>query len=84
MSSKLPTRNVEERQHLLEQALRRHALRVGLCVFQQIFEVLVVNRFLELLEGSAAKVGLGGGSLVHLVLHVSPKGRPGVGSAAGR
>jgi len=47
----LPTRNVEERQHLLEQALRRHALRVGLCVFQQIFEVLVVDRFLELLEG---------------------------------
>ena len=48
----LPTRNVEERQHLLEQVLRRHALRVGLCVFQQIFEVLVVDRFLELLEVS--------------------------------
>ena len=48
----LPTRNVKERQHLLEQVLRRHALRVGLCVFQQIFEVFVVVRFLELLEGS--------------------------------
>jgi len=30
-------------------------LRVGLCVFQQIFEVLVVDRFLELLESSAKK-----------------------------
>ena len=49
----LPTQNVEERQDLLKQVLRRHALRVGLCVFQQIFEVLVVNRFLELLGGSA-------------------------------
>ena len=54
-------------------------VRVGLCVFQQIFDVLVVDRFLELLEGSAARADLGGGSLVHLVLHVSPKGRPGVG-----
>ena len=47
LSKELPTRNVEERQHLLEQVLRRHALRVGLCVFQQIFEVLVVDRFLD-------------------------------------
>ena len=31
LSKELPTRNVEERQHLLEQVLRRHALRVGLC-----------------------------------------------------
>jgi len=46
---------------------------------KQIFEVLVVDCFLELLEGSAARVGLGEDSLVHLVLHVSPKGRPGVG-----
>ena len=43
LSKELPTRNVEERQHLLEQVLRRHALRVGLCVFQQIFVVLVVR-----------------------------------------
>jgi len=49
LSKELPTRDVEERQHLLEQVLRRHALRVGLCVFQQIFEVLVVDRFLQLL-----------------------------------
>ena len=42
LSKELPTRNAEERQNLLEQVLRRHALRVGLCVFQQIFEVLVV------------------------------------------
>ena len=49
LSKELPTRNVEERQHLLEQVLHRHALRVGLCVFQHIFEVLVVDRFLELL-----------------------------------
>ena len=55
----LPTRNAEERQHLLEQVLRRHALRVGLCIFQKIFEVLVVDRFLELLEGSAIKHILG-------------------------
>ena len=48
---------------------RRHALRVGLCVFKQIFEVLVVDRFLELLEGSAARADLSGGSLVHLVPH---------------
>ena len=40
----LPTRNVKERQQHLEQVLRHHALRVGLCVFQQIFEVLVVDR----------------------------------------
>ena len=53
------------------QVLRRHALRVGLCVLQQIFEVLVVDRFLELLEGSAARVDLGGDSLVHLVPHPS-------------
>ena len=52
----LPARNAEERQHLLEQVLRHHALRVGLCVFQKIFEVLVVDRFLELLlEGSEKK-----------------------------
>ena len=55
LSKKLPTRNVEERQDLLEQVLRCHALRVGLFVFQQIFEVLVVDRFLELLEGSVKK-----------------------------
>ena len=54
---------------LFEQALHRHALRVGLCVFQQIFQVLVVDRFLELLEGSAARVGLCGDSLLHLVPH---------------
>jgi len=44
---------LRERQQLLEQVLRHHAHRVGLCVFQQIFEVLVVDRSLELLEGSA-------------------------------
>jgi len=37
--------------------------------FQQIFEVLVVDRFLELLEGPDARVNLCGGSLVHLVPH---------------
>ena len=52
----LPARNVEERQHLLEKVLRRHALRIGLCVVQQIFEVPVVDRFLELLEGSAKNI----------------------------
>jgi len=51
----LPTRNVEERQQILEQVLRHYALQVGLCVFQQIFEVPVVDRFLELLESSAKK-----------------------------
>ena len=56
LPKELPTRNVEERQHLLEQVLRRLALWVGLCVFQQIFEVPVVDRFLELLEGSAKKL----------------------------
>ena len=69
LSKELPTRIAEERQHLLKQVLRRHALRVGLCVFQQVFEVLVVDRFLELLEGSAARADLGGSSLVHLVPH---------------
>ena len=54
LSKELPTRSAEERQHLLEQVLCRHALRVGLSVFQQIFEVLVVDCFLKLLEGSAA------------------------------
>ena len=39
----------------------------------------LIDRFLELLEGSAARVDLGADSLVHLVLYVSPKGRPGVG-----
>ena len=38
-----------------------------MCVFQQIFEVLVVDRFLERLESSAARADLGGGSLVQLV-----------------
>jgi len=51
----LPTRSAEERQHFLGKVLRRHALRVGLCVFQQIFEVLVVDRFLELLKGFTKK-----------------------------
>ena len=69
LSKELPTRNVEERQRRLEQVLRRHALRVGLCVFQQIFKFLVVDRFLDLLEGSAARVDLDGDSLVHLVPH---------------
>jgi len=69
LSKELPTRSVEERQHLLEQVLRRHALRVGLCVFQQIFDVIVVDRFLELLEGSAARVDIGGDSQIHLVPH---------------
>ena len=40
-----------------------------MCVFQQIFGVLVVDRFVELLEGSAARVNLGGDSLVQLVPH---------------
>jgi len=40
----------------LEHVLRRHALRVGLCVFQQTFEVLVVDRYLELLEDSEKEI----------------------------
>ena len=72
LSKELPTRNAEERQHLIEQVLHRHALRVGLCVFQQIFEVLVVDRFLELLEGSAARMNLGGDFFTFRLLSPPP------------